>query len=265
MIKFLRKIRQNLLSEGKTGKYLKYAIGEIVLVVIGILIALSINNWNQNRLNSIEEQRILTAISEELQLSSFLFGRGKNLQENKILAAKNLLKEIQVRKEKPNLESLDSDIDILTKRWLSGTPTSVYDALIGSGELKLISSEKLRNELAQLKSDQEFLQLFEEIQLRFEDEQLSPFLNKNINRSAIRLMKNNNPRISDIPLIPYKASYGPLLENMEFTNLLVELIEHSSRVLSNYERLERVVQRVDSLANIDIHRFENRSNLKVNE
>ena len=49
MIKFFRKIRQDLLSQGKTGKYFKYAIGEIVLVVIGILIALSINNWNEKR------------------------------------------------------------------------------------------------------------------------------------------------------------------------------------------------------------------------
>ncbi|WP_282043407.1 DUF6090 family protein [Winogradskyella flava] len=49
MIKFFRKIRQDLLSKGKTGKYLKYAIGEIILVVIGILIALGINNWNENR------------------------------------------------------------------------------------------------------------------------------------------------------------------------------------------------------------------------
>jgi len=56
MIKFFRKIRQNLLNEGKTskpalpaGRYFKYAIGEIILVVIGILIALSINNWNEKR------------------------------------------------------------------------------------------------------------------------------------------------------------------------------------------------------------------------
>ncbi len=47
MIKFFRKTRQNLLMENKTGKYLKYAIGEIILVVIGILIALQINNWNE--------------------------------------------------------------------------------------------------------------------------------------------------------------------------------------------------------------------------
>lgn len=57
MLKFFRKIRLNLLSEGKTGKYLKYAIGEIVLVVIGILIALQINNWNENR---IQQKKLLS-------------------------------------------------------------------------------------------------------------------------------------------------------------------------------------------------------------
>ena len=58
MIKFFRHIRQNLLMENKTGKYFKYAIGEIVLVVIGILIALSINNWNESRKNKILEVSI---------------------------------------------------------------------------------------------------------------------------------------------------------------------------------------------------------------
>ena len=56
MIKCFRKIRQNLLSEGKTGKYIKYAIGEIVLVVIGILIALTINNWNENRKTEVKRK-----------------------------------------------------------------------------------------------------------------------------------------------------------------------------------------------------------------
>jgi len=65
MIKVFRHIRQRLLSEGKTGKYFKYAIGEIVLVVIGILIALSINNWNENRINSNKERTILANIHKE--------------------------------------------------------------------------------------------------------------------------------------------------------------------------------------------------------
>ena len=54
MIKFFRKIRYQVLGEGKSKKYLKYAIGEIALVVIGILIALSVNNWNEKILNEIE-------------------------------------------------------------------------------------------------------------------------------------------------------------------------------------------------------------------
>jgi len=49
MIKFFRKIRKNLLNEGKATRYFKYAIGEIILVVIGILIALRINNWNETK------------------------------------------------------------------------------------------------------------------------------------------------------------------------------------------------------------------------
>ena len=71
MIKFFRKIRQKLVSEGKTGKYLKYAIGEILLVVIGILIALQINNWNEKRLQQKQllhvYERILTDINNDIQ------------------------------------------------------------------------------------------------------------------------------------------------------------------------------------------------------
>ena len=67
MIKFFRKIRQKLLSEGKTGKYFKYAIGEIILVVIGILIALSINNWNENRTKKQIFKTHLTNLIEDLK------------------------------------------------------------------------------------------------------------------------------------------------------------------------------------------------------
>lgn len=62
MIKFFRRTRYNLLTNRKTGKYLKYAVGEIILVVIGILLALQINNWNENR----KEQKELKSIYQEI-------------------------------------------------------------------------------------------------------------------------------------------------------------------------------------------------------
>jgi hypothetical protein len=78
MIKFFRNIRQNLLMENKTGKYLKYAIGEIVLVVIGILIALQINNWNNQRIEENKQtiifKRVLSDVENDiLEISYTLF------------------------------------------------------------------------------------------------------------------------------------------------------------------------------------------------
>lgn len=67
MIKFFRHIRYKLMETGKMGKYFKYAIGEIVLVVIGILIALSINNWNENRLAKKQVYNYLINLTEDLK------------------------------------------------------------------------------------------------------------------------------------------------------------------------------------------------------
>ncbi len=67
MIKFFRNIRQTLIMENKTSKYLKYAIGEIVLVVIGILIALQINNWNEQRKEDKMGLQFLKGIQSDLE------------------------------------------------------------------------------------------------------------------------------------------------------------------------------------------------------
>ena len=67
MIKFFRRIRLDLMEKNKTEKYLKYAIGEIVLVVIGILIALQINNWNEKRKINNDIERLFTLLEKELE------------------------------------------------------------------------------------------------------------------------------------------------------------------------------------------------------
>jgi hypothetical protein len=91
MFKFFRKIRQNLLSQGRFGKYLKYAIGEIVLVVIGILIALSINNWNEDRKNDQRESLLVKNIVEDLRLDAAHINQSLNELENQLKVADDLI------------------------------------------------------------------------------------------------------------------------------------------------------------------------------
>ncbi|MEN2283277.1 DUF6090 family protein [Algoriphagus sp. SE2] len=108
MIKFFRKIRQNLLSEGKTGKYLKYAIGEIVLVVIGILVALQINNWNQTRLNRSFEVTMLREIKSSLEQDVNYYDGFKSRVERKRQGIQELLAMIASNKTYPDTVLLES-------------------------------------------------------------------------------------------------------------------------------------------------------------
>ena len=84
MIKYFRHIRKQLLGEGKTAKYMKYAIGEILLVVIGILIALQINNWNTSNL-------------EAKELNDYLLKVSENVSEDLIVANDNLDRRERLR------------------------------------------------------------------------------------------------------------------------------------------------------------------------
>jgi hypothetical protein len=81
MIKFFRHIRKQLVSENKTAKYFKYAIGEIILVVIGILIALQINNWNEGRKEIIKQRSVLSNLLQDLKSDSVSYSI--NLKELK--------------------------------------------------------------------------------------------------------------------------------------------------------------------------------------
>ena len=91
MIKFFRKIRYNLMEQNKTSKYFKYAIGEIVLVVIGILIALQINNWNEQRKNNSYELKLLDQLKKDLVLNSSDLEGNLFLQQRGIQSAQLLL------------------------------------------------------------------------------------------------------------------------------------------------------------------------------
>jgi hypothetical protein len=84
MIKFFRKIRQRLLTENKFSKYLIYAIGEIALVVIGILIALSLNNWNQKKSERKLESRYIFSLIEDVKTDLSNFNNAIIVNEERI-------------------------------------------------------------------------------------------------------------------------------------------------------------------------------------
>lgn len=111
MIKFFRKIRQNLIMQDKSSKYFKYAIGEIVLVVIGILIALQINNWNENRKQQNEFNNILKTIKKDIERDTLI---ASNIIKFYEVVEENSLKIINKKinrnnyKEHPNVRSLVS-------------------------------------------------------------------------------------------------------------------------------------------------------------
>ena len=145
MIKFFRKIRQNLLMENKTGKYLKYAIGEIFLVVFGILIALNINSWNQKRLDRQEEKEILSNLKEDYKNAAEEFKILNSIRSSFISAAKDItlinVEEIEQYPEK-YLDSLFG--------WTLYAPTfnnesGSLSVLLNTGKINLITNIELRN------------------------------------------------------------------------------------------------------------------------
>jgi len=145
MIKFFRKIRQNLLMENKTGKYLKYALGEIVLVVIGILIALQINNWNQNRINTEKQEGYLIGIRNDLekQIASFdTLNESNDLIINK---GDSILIDFNSIGKVSDIDSINRRLTFLMYTSFYPVISTTFNELNSTGQLNLIKKRTLRS------------------------------------------------------------------------------------------------------------------------
>src|SRR6056300_1738580 len=112
MIKFFRKIRQKLLSENKLSKYIIYAIGEIILVVIGILIAFSLNNWNDYRKNQKKEKLFIDGLINDLNKQKLLLDAQISYEENKVDEVNRCF---QIIEEYSIKNSADSIFDLMNR------------------------------------------------------------------------------------------------------------------------------------------------------
>ena len=156
MIKFFRKIRYDLMEKNKTGKYLRYAFGEILLVIVGIIIALQINNWNQDRLTQNRiESRLLNLIGDveneveemdEVKESAKL----RIIIIHEILKRNDKIKSIGWPDSIPGKEAIDTIRN--PNRILSALSTfdgnrPTYNELINSGEFYTIRNETLKRKI----------------------------------------------------------------------------------------------------------------------
>ncbi|WP_054558503.1 DUF6090 family protein [Croceitalea dokdonensis] len=147
MIKFFRKIRQKLLAENRFSKYLLYAIGEIVLVVIGILIALQINTWSENQKIKQEEKILITGLIQNIEsdirsLIAVTKSDSTLIDANRILLS--AFKNDLIRRNKP----------LLKQRILEASGTSsfipsqiTFNQMQFSGKLTYILNDSIKNKI----------------------------------------------------------------------------------------------------------------------
>jgi len=150
MIKFFRNIRYNLMEQNKTGKYLKYAIGEIVLVVIGILIALQLNNANENWKREKLKQEFLIELKLKIMADTVSLTLEKSRLKSAYLNA-GLLQRV-LKENLPYTKSLDSSLALIS--WVSIIEADylVYDRLLNIG-IEILDDKDLINEISHYYED----------------------------------------------------------------------------------------------------------------
>jgi len=139
--------------ENKTGKYFKYAIGEILLVIIGILIAVSINGWNEDRKLAIEEQSLLKDLKQEMDLNLKSLEIVIAQHEESFKAAEEMMKLFDDRDafDKMPAESFGELSGKMETNSTYDPQSGILNSLINSGRLSLFSNKELKYLLASFK------------------------------------------------------------------------------------------------------------------
>lgn len=225
MIKFFRRIRQQLLGENRfskpaspAGRYLLYALGEIVLVVIGILIALQINTWNENVKRNKLEQEALVNLKQD-----FEFNRSELL---KIIGTNDRYMEscLEILNHTGNKFSMDFEIDLILNDIAASKSyfpkNGFLNDLINSGNLGIIKNNLLRSRLSSWLPSLEYIEERQSLSAEFENDMIR-FIVKNgswLNSDEV----TTSDAISRIkfPKSGFQINNNDLLKLPEFENMV---------------------------------------------
>lgn len=257
MLKFFRKIRQNLLSEEKTGKYLKYALGEVVLVMIGILLALQVNSWNQRRLDRLEEKVILSNLKEDFRNAIEEFEILNLIRLDLILAANEIFKlSPEAVDEYP-----ETYLDSLFSKTLSGptfnNKSGSLNVLLTSGKINLISNQPLKEFLIEWPGDVEDMIEDEIIQNELYQGRYLDMLGKYVSwNNLVKVFSFPRARFDEVtveslpdnPIV--RSDYSVLLANQEFLNVLNRratfcMITNQETIIL-IEKAKEIIQMIDN-------------------
>ena len=206
MIKFFRKIRQQLLSENKFTKYLIYAIGEIVLVVIGILIALNINNWNEEQKREAQEFKMLNELLGNLRMDSLDLSHNIETYRNVSISSQYVVDGLQAKA--PWQDSMAYHYSRLLVHGLATLNTSGYDNLRSIG-FDLITNDSIRIALTALHGLE-----YERI-LKFEQEFATDYTSNVIGPVVTKRIHMVKPWRNSVP-----HDYNALMNDLEFQEVV---------------------------------------------
>ena len=250
MIKFFKKIRRQLLTENKLNKYLLYAVGEIILVMIGILLAIQVSNWNNKRIDNIRAENFILKMITQLEDNKINVESQLKLFRITLKATENYISIIGT----DNNHNIDEKIDSLVIANMVDYQMNLnMNTLIEgreNGDLALIKSDSLRQSIYNFST---MFQLVEELeQIANEDLSIlfSPYINKNYNiRNGVFALYERYKHVGKSKT--YKGDNWKILEDQEFENHIIIRMNYNAALVNSYEELYKILTTTIKLLKVE--------------
>jgi hypothetical protein len=188
MLSFFRKTRQKLFVDNKFTKYIFYAIGEIFLIVLGILIALQINNWNTERINRQQElkvyQNIRHQVSDDLDALTEVIKFNNHFTDLFEKANQYILTN-----NRTAIDTLAYYAMLLSQFSDFHRSANIYETLVNSGDIKLLKNDSITRDLQKLEMTYNFINRLEDIHWELIISEISPEFRGVVNYTTFEIIK----------------------------------------------------------------------------